>query len=623
MTIQFLAQWNGYEEDSIQSLSAAEEARLVSAGLARFYSQGMDGRAGEAVYVPHTQDTSGILVAAYAAKMAGGGVVKLPGVAITLSASLPLYSGVTYRGVMPAVTYPINPPDSQFTYSGGTRLIGNGTFAAFSANDTDRGSPNAIFGSDAISNAYVENMVISGFTRGISAGAVNAMGLMHGGLQNLFIEDCTEWGVFAANFMHCDIQRIWTQNCRNGQYYGALVDASVLMPGNSKMHTLFDIVPSPGTICPDPRLHRGLVFEAGGVAAKLNEIDAQRLQCNAFSKSQLSVTATLNATTSIVVPDGTKFAVGMPVVFTTTANGFTANLQYFVLSVVSNTLTLGSSRTGSAITASGSGSMTLTTRGFPNLELASRNTGAGVSNGLFTIDAEGTAGSAVYLENATGLRVLLTETPSAANCDSTIVGRNSGYCEYISRNTVTTDLDGNSAVSYAATGLPVSAVRTAPPIGILYDPTLTRNVISLSRNGQVAGTNWSFQNRSPGNADWTYPGLPLGQAAYSSASTSQNINAGQKAGVAVYTGTGAGAWTWNQNGGTDMVGYMLTVKNCGTGVLTFTLGGSGNGTFDGMATKTVLTLNAPSSPTPGGVAVLYCYANGSWAVLSITNGAIS
>lgn len=43
MTIQFLAQWNGYEAGSVQTLSAPEEGRLVAAGLARVYVGGMDG----------------------------------------------------------------------------------------------------------------------------------------------------------------------------------------------------------------------------------------------------------------------------------------------------------------------------------------------------------------------------------------------------------------------------------------------------------------------------------------------------------------------------------------------------------------------------------------------------
>ena len=41
--IQFLAQWNGYEADAIHSLGSAEESRLVAAGLARYFSAGMDG----------------------------------------------------------------------------------------------------------------------------------------------------------------------------------------------------------------------------------------------------------------------------------------------------------------------------------------------------------------------------------------------------------------------------------------------------------------------------------------------------------------------------------------------------------------------------------------------------
>lgn len=44
MTIQMLAAWNGKEDDSIHTLDSVEESRLVSAGLARFYTPGMDGR---------------------------------------------------------------------------------------------------------------------------------------------------------------------------------------------------------------------------------------------------------------------------------------------------------------------------------------------------------------------------------------------------------------------------------------------------------------------------------------------------------------------------------------------------------------------------------------------------
>ena len=45
MTIQMLAGWNGLEDDAVVTLaSPAEEARLISLGLARDYTPGMDGR---------------------------------------------------------------------------------------------------------------------------------------------------------------------------------------------------------------------------------------------------------------------------------------------------------------------------------------------------------------------------------------------------------------------------------------------------------------------------------------------------------------------------------------------------------------------------------------------------
>lgn len=46
MTIQFLAQWNGNEAMSIKTLAASEESRLVSAGIARVYTDSTDGGSG-------------------------------------------------------------------------------------------------------------------------------------------------------------------------------------------------------------------------------------------------------------------------------------------------------------------------------------------------------------------------------------------------------------------------------------------------------------------------------------------------------------------------------------------------------------------------------------------------
>jgi len=56
MTIQFLAQWNGYEEEAVHTLSGAEETRLVGLGVARYYRVGMDGSSTSgAVFVPAIQ----------------------------------------------------------------------------------------------------------------------------------------------------------------------------------------------------------------------------------------------------------------------------------------------------------------------------------------------------------------------------------------------------------------------------------------------------------------------------------------------------------------------------------------------------------------------------------------
>jgi hypothetical protein len=168
---------------------------------------------------------------------------------------------------------------------------------------------------------------------------------------------------------------------------------------------------------------------------------------NGFNRSLLSVSAGItSASTSVTVPDGTKFTVGMPVNFTTTANGYTLGQLYFVLSVSSNTLTLGSSRTGSAVSGTGTASMTLQTYGFPNVEIVGANTGAKVNNSVFQqIDSEGTTTCGVYAENSTSTTLRLADRPPTALVD--IATRNLSYSRIESNQAVVTDFDASSVTS--------------------------------------------------------------------------------------------------------------------------------------------------------------------------------
>lgn len=340
------------------------------------------------------------------------GTILLPDATITLTEPLPLISGVEILGVRPRLSLiDDNVPDNGWDFAGGSVLQGDGTFPCFQANDTDQASPADPYDGNAVTGAILRNIGFDNFTRAVSVGAVNNIGLLWGELDTLIIRNCSDWGVHLANFMHTRIHGIWTHLCQNAQRYAALSDGATLMPGNSTIDMLFNILPYDGR---DNRLCRGLVFDSDGSSASLNEIYAWRLQHNCFNKTLLSVTATFTSgSADIAVPDGTKFAAYMPVVFTTTGYGVTENIVYVVKSVSGDTIQIGTKFTDSALVPTGSGDLTLETYGMANLEIAGRTSDSRVHNCRFLgVDVEGDATAALYLEGLTADIIDVSELPS-------------------------------------------------------------------------------------------------------------------------------------------------------------------------------------------------------------------
>lgn len=83
--IQFLAQWNGYEADAVYSLDSAEESRLVAAGLARYFSAGMDGTS-----------TSGAVFSTAAAFQAALDAAAAQASVVEITAGITLHANTTY-----------------------------------------------------------------------------------------------------------------------------------------------------------------------------------------------------------------------------------------------------------------------------------------------------------------------------------------------------------------------------------------------------------------------------------------------------------------------------------------------------------------------------------------------
>ncbi|MGW5267257.1 hypothetical protein ACWEQ4_01270 [Rhodococcus sp. NPDC003994] len=376
-----------------------------------------------------------------------GGVVDLPAGNITLTSPLPLVQGITYRGVMPVTTpktktTPGYLGDMEWDFVGGTVLVGNGTFPAFAANNTDLGSPADPIGNTQISHAGIENVGIDNVTYGIHVGARNTIGAVWGTFRNIFVRNASQWGVRFVNFQHCTFENIKTCLSQNAQFYGNNLAASILMCGNSSFDELFNIIPRDGR---DQKKCRGIVFDAGLGDGVLNELQVGRIQANQFRDTAYSVNGTVaSGSANVTVSDGTQFAIGMPVVATTSVGGFNTNQTYLVASITGNVLTLKDHVSAAARTATGAGTLGLTTYGFPNVEITRQGGTASVRHSTFAgLDLEGGSSASLYVDGASSVKLHVNEIPFFHHND--LVLRQSQFVQVTTGVAMRTDVDGDSS----------------------------------------------------------------------------------------------------------------------------------------------------------------------------------
>jgi hypothetical protein len=119
MTVQFLAAWNGYEQYQVVALAAAEEARLIAAGVCRNYVAGVDGRSLAAV----VQDPVSRVQFAGADSVSVTANGPLPAIGFPLASGIDANSGCTASNA--ALTYVTRlAPNGQVLR--GVRMTSNG-----------------------------------------------------------------------------------------------------------------------------------------------------------------------------------------------------------------------------------------------------------------------------------------------------------------------------------------------------------------------------------------------------------------------------------------------------------------------------------------------------------------
>jgi len=576
-----------------------------------------------AVFVPATRDYLGLEVAISACRVVGGGTVLCDSADYDLTQggtnSTPVrsYSNIVIKGVPPRfITGNIPDSGSGLQRAGGTWFVGNGLFHGLAINDTDyvsspylaNGATNleaqAAFTAAAAQGSNVLDIGFDNCLDGIHVGGTFGAGSTYSRFRVTAI-NCQGWGAWFENNLHNDYEQITALANIKGQVrFRSSSSNAVLQTANCRVGELICTRPS-GSMT-----SRGVVIScANGTIGGLAHSGI--LQSNAFSPGVVQVAATMtNGSPNVGVPNGSIFIPNVSwVAFTSTANGFEVNRCYCVLSVVGNVVTLGLEPFGAAINATDANAITLQSNGMPLLELTVDDATPANAPSLGTVaslDLEAGGTVKMVMVKSTTAQIIAPAIQPAGSIQD-IVFRRAGPFWMVTANANNTDIDTLSpyvAVIDSARG--TSSVG-ALPVFLCYASPQSR-FLNLA-GGVLSPSGATLQNKSPGNSDWTYPGVPIGQKTVSMGNTALTINSGTGGGRAVFTGASAGAWTLiDPLGNAALFGFSQEIHNASSQYLTLNIQNAK--VFNGQAGLTQLIVG-PGQSFIGGVSATG--GNNAWS----------
>jgi hypothetical protein len=371
------------------------------------------------------------------------------------------------------------------------------------------------------------------------------------------VEGMTDWGFNFENFSEDTFDHLFSVSNTNGDMrFASTVELGTYEPGNSKFEQLFS--------SPLNNFAHGIVFAAPGsdsnAQSNLGSVKVLDIQVNRFrdTLTSQSVTPAGGSSTSIAVTDLTKFSVGLPVWFTTTADGFTANVVYFVFSVSgasgSGTVTVAlSPSAASAVSTTGSSALTLDSYGFANIEVAGNDSTASPSTvnvQLLGIDIEGYATVGI-MDNRSTTSTYQIATSALHGGPSAVLTRTAGQPTFISNGDLVTDIDSASGGIVSWTGSHGTDIQRSPQ-GVVFDSVLSTWALYLSAN---TGNTPDVYRRGP-NGNFSYPATGMGIGIFSIDTSA--VLTSSRCGVIAFNGAASQVLTLPvvDNAGTKSASYQ-------------------------------------------------------------------
>jgi hypothetical protein len=348
------------------------------------------GAVGE--FVPKAATTAEITAAANLAFAAGGGVVNICNMDVTLTGPLPLLNGVSYKGNMG----PWTTVGEGFVPTGGTilRCSTPGAFNAFEFSALDLATwPNAGAGIDRtnwLSNVRIEDIAFVGFKNAIKIGAKYQTGAIFSKFLDLFAKDCYEYGFYFENFQWAEFDLLVgnTLNGIGGVWFGS--SGGNFNPGNSILHNTF--------VNKNKLQDRGVVVNARA-SGSFNDFDIRKIQVNSGGGLAKATNASSAAGTSLTLTDASFAYAGGYLTVDSDFGGLIAYQVYCIRSLVGNVVTVSDSW-GGAVKTLTAGSGTVRMCGHPLVEVIGTDAASVQPISIEHFDAENDTTAAIYMENA-------------------------------------------------------------------------------------------------------------------------------------------------------------------------------------------------------------------------------
>ena len=525
------------------------------------------------------------------------------------------FSGVHTIGALPIQTFHSAQPSLGYTLTGGTILEGSGPGSGPAFTYAGPGGAPATWANGFLTNVSFENLGFDNWDRAFLFGGTSLQGVSYSKFNNLY---GTHIGVRAYDFINS--VSLWIDNLYgyipgsglrfaddlDNAVYGSTTNSYV---GNLQF-TLTGFAAE------------GIVLEATAIGtggSQLNEILGNYWFVEHPGAGDQIQAVTMSAgTPAIRVSNNTYLPVGMPVGFTSSANGFVAGRTYFIVGSTSTSIQVSNTYGGPAANAKGNAAISIKSIGGENIAFrglgAETLANAGIVSNIHVMqtDSENGSGNCIFLQGVAGGEINLGE------CTSNVVAgvalryvtgftiNNTGSSDPTRDNDGYGDEDNYWNGSYSGPDVqPFGFLGQGKDVnGNYYRTALAPTLAGDASPGlSVRGTGGSY----------LYSDFGIGQPYSINGNANQTLNAGES-GIYAYAGTG-GTCTLpsisNASFGSSLVGLPYWFTNIGSGPCTVE---TQNGqTFSGISGVTSITVPA------GGTVALSAEPLGNgftWHVLS-------